>query len=239
MYLFLLFVPAVLLVDSMAFWLLYAVFVIWWWSAAASLQSLGLVALELGAALSTGILMRAFMHRPLFPLLAPNGWKTINSIGITLLLALVGLYGYGHMIELTGSTAPVDLFPVGRLRSIMSITLILSILYACTQKWQVVLSMQPKAPEGHAANALANQVYHNAQVLMPLGFLMGAMILLDVVLLQPLRRNLALLGVLGGGWALFTIFNTFWLLSLTAQLPDPSVLEPHYVVAENQRRKGS
>ena len=247
MYLFLLYIPAVLLVDSIVFWLVYAAFVVWWSASvvpANSLTQLGInLGVSLGVALVLALVMRAFQLRPLFPLL-PNGWKTINSVLIALALALIGLYGYGHMIELTGNPSPDDLFPIGRVRSLMSVVLIIAILYAATQKWQVILGMTVRRESisiSISTTEHENRVYHNAMSLMPLGLIMGIAILVDIVLVQTLNRNLALLAVFGGGWALFALFNTCWLLSLTAAAAesDTLVAESPLLSTEERRRKGS
>lgn len=139
---FLALLAAVYLVDAVPYWIAFGAFY-WWYDGGTA--SWGDYAAQLAAALVVGLVMRVFQaRRPALLgswMVAPlQHGENVRNVVISIALVFPGLLGYGDVIELTGSPASDEMWPVGRARSLVMLAMILGGTYAYTKKWKDLLA---------------------------------------------------------------------------------------------------
>lgn len=214
--------PSIYLVDNIPFWVLYGLFFRWYddnssWD---SFLTESIVALVLAA------FMRLLQKRPAI-LFGPwivkrlNDTETLRNIAISIVLLFPGLLGYRDVIELTGSPSPSQQMALGRIRSMIVISMILVGIYAFEQQWSGLLGPEShlhlKDKSGKVIPAGLSYLRNNklqSHWLLYLNGVLAIAILIDIFLVQPIRLTYPLLGMLGGFLAVFIVFNVCWNKSL-------------------------
>jgi hypothetical protein len=139
---------------------------------------------------------------------------------LCVVISILGLYGYFHVIELTGSPMSADLFPIGRIRSVMTLSILLCIVYAYDLKWYAISQIRYTQlggvnPLGHVVNQLNGHDFDDDSgkaapadsILLQLGvFLLGS-VLLDSVLSMNHTIRIWFLGLLAAVVLAFALFN--------------------------------
>jgi hypothetical protein len=194
------------LADPVLFWVGFGAFYRWyddstpWWS----------WGVQLACALLGALLMRLLQQR--WPSLIGT-WtaaplqqnEAIRNIGTAILVVFPGLVGYGDMIELTGSPDPDEQFPVGRVRSLFMIAILLVGVFALVSKWKDLLTASDTTyhlhPPDLAWRSTPGASVLRANVLAPtwlvhLGVLLGLCILGDIFAHQNWGLNVVLAGSL-------------------------------------------
>lgn len=216
--------PSFYLVDNVPYWVVLSLFIRWYdgYSSEASLRT---YLIELGCALLLATLARFVQNRKVFffgkwltkPL---EEVETVNMILITLSLYFLGLWGYEDVIELSGSPQPEERFPVGKIRSLLVMNMILVFVYAFHEKWRSVLAITADfyrmylGTKKTSASAPSSTVLFGAssQWLPALAVMLSiAIVLVDLMILTlPLALTYPLFGLGGGVFVFFMIFNACW-----------------------------
>lgn len=209
MYYFISILPALALVNNPLYWIIHGALALWWnggdTTVGVPLSALWLLAIHVGIAAIVSLVIRNMNDKPLFGKVEWNTPSVFYGILFSLVL-LIGEYGYFHAVELTGSSLPLDLFPLGRYRCFSILVLLCIALYTFDHKWRAVTMLAPDFL--HLARTTADDM-----ALFPMAVALSLAILLDIALRQAWYLTLDLVAVGGGSWLLFVLFSAPWVAS--------------------------
>lgn len=220
--------PAVYLIDNVLFWILLAAGTRWYWPE----SRWSSFAIQCGSALGIALLFRLRQKRQVMRF---GNWLTlplgdtnlISSVLIVLALVFLGLMGYEDVIELTGAPNNSERFLVGRIRSMLSINIILVGVYSFIGKWRDILTATTATRttenklKTSQRNAVAQQQQQQQQQsmtpspllphwLLYLCAVLSLAILVDLFMVQPAELSYILAALLIAFLLLFTLFNACW-----------------------------
>lgn len=233
MYYFAGLLPSLVLVDSVLVWVFQAALLFWWnagdYGGYLGVDHVRTFLSNALVALAVAVGWRFVDYRRVLPILPHTSWswfvyhqrasptraiwQNARYIAISVVLML-SLYGYGHMIELSGNPVPSELFLLGRYRSILLISGILCTILCFTQQGQALLKLSLHHQRVHSDKKIESFVEHNDtddeamdSLLIPVGVMMSLAILLDLLLLQTAIQNLLMMGWFGGLYGFSGLFN--------------------------------
>jgi hypothetical protein len=224
--------PSIYLVDNIPFWILYGLFFRWYDDSSSwdSFLTESVVALVLAS------FMRLLQKRPaiLFgPWIARrlDDTETLRNIATSIVLLFPGLLGYRDVIELTGSPSESDQMPLGRIRSMVLISMMLVGIYAFEKQWSGLLgpesNLHLRDESGKTSPAGISYLRNNklqSHWLLYLNAILGVAILIDICLVQTVRLTYPLVFLLGGFLVIFMACNICWSKSVSRAEADATVI---------------